>query len=131
VKRATPRRGEYFEQSRGPRYLIEILDAGHFSFSDMFQINPTFGNGIGEGERITRPGERIVFRGMEETYDIINSASVAFFGVYVKDQAGYADALDAHPWDENVIVRAVRPEPAAEATATASAGPAAAAVGGR
>lgn len=92
----------YFAASQGPRYLIEILDAGHFSFSDMFQFKPNIGDGVGKGERITKPGEPIDYLDMQTTYDIVNSYSTAFFGVFLQDREGYRDYLKANHFAELV-----------------------------
>ena len=47
----------YYENSKGPRYLVEIKDAGHFTFTSVEQYNPDYGNGIGTGTRITNDEE--------------------------------------------------------------------------
>lgn len=101
----------YFEESKGPRYLVEIIDGGHFSPTDMFQVDPDFGDGVGSGERVTAPGEPVEYLGMEETYEIINSYSAAFFGRYLKNIEGYEAFLESNPWEDEIIVKAVVPEP--------------------
>lgn len=93
---------QYYAATQGPRYLVEILDAGHFSFSDMFQFKPDFGDGVGKGERITKPGEAVEYLDMQTTYDIINSYSTAFFGLFLKQHEGYRDFLKANHFAEIV-----------------------------
>ncbi len=110
----------YFDESKGPHYLVEMVDGGHFSPTDMFQIDPEYGNGIGSGVRVTRPGEPVDFLGMEETYRIINGYSAAFFGLYVKDEPGYAPFLESNAYGEALIVKAILPELPGVATAAAS-----------
>lgn len=112
----------YFEESKGPHYLIEIIDGGHFSPTDMFQVDPEFGDGIGQGERVTSPGEPVEYLGMEETYDIINGYSAAFFGHYVKGVDGYKGFLESNPWEGDIIVKAAVPEPEPAASSPAMAG---------
>jgi predicted dienelactone hydrolase len=112
----------YFQESRGPSYLVELLDAGHFSFTDMFQIDPDYGDGVGSGEKITAPGEPIQYLGMAETYDVINTYSAAFFGVYVKGEPAYAPYLGQNPFGERVIVQTVQAAAPAADTAAAPTG---------
>ncbi len=92
----------YVAASQGPRYLVEILDAGHFSFSDMFQFKPNAGDGVGKGERITKPGEALDYLDMQTTYDIVNSYSTAFFGVYLQQREGYREYLTRNHFAELV-----------------------------
>lgn len=88
----------------GPSFLLELKNGGHFSFTDMFKINKTFGDGVGAGKR-RDTNEPFEFTSMETTYRIINSYSVAFLGYYLKDLKGYADflnqnlAADVMIWD--------------------------------
>jgi predicted dienelactone hydrolase len=80
---------KYYEESTGPKYLVEIKDAGHFSFSDMGQFRPDFGDGVGEGKRITKPDEPIKYLPLDETYKITNAYSVAFLGRYLKGDQSF------------------------------------------
>lgn len=103
---------EYFRQSTGPRALVEILNGGHYSFSDMFQVRPDFGDGVGSGKRITREGEPVDFLPMTDTYEIINAYSVAFLGIYVRGQNGYRDFLKTNHYPGKIILEYF-PEPVA------------------
>ena len=38
---------EYFEAATGPKYLLNFKDAGHYTFTEMSQINSDWGDGIG------------------------------------------------------------------------------------
>lgn len=93
---------KYYEESKGPRYLVEIKDAGHFTFTDVFQIQKNFGDGIGTGVRITKEGEPVTFLSMEKSYDIINSYSVAFFGLHLKEEKEYAEFLAKNHYPQEV-----------------------------
>lgn len=88
----------YYEESKGPKYLVNVKDAGHFSFSDMFQYRPEHGDGVGKGERITKPGEPIEYLSMEKTHEITNSYSTAFLGVYLKGLSGYQAFLSSNQY---------------------------------
>lgn len=76
----------------GPSYLLELKYGGHFSFTDMFKINKSFGDGVGAGKR-RDTNEPFDFTSMETTYRLINSYSVAFLGYYLKSEQGYARFL--------------------------------------
>ena len=83
----------------GPSYLLELKNGGHYSFTDMFKINKSFGDGVGAGKR-RDTNEAFEFTGMETTYKIINSYSVAFLGYYLKGEKEYASFLNANPWTD-------------------------------
>ena len=70
----------------GPAYLLELTNGGHWSFTDMFKINKTFGDGIGP-----------TFTPMEQTYEIVNTYSAAFLGVYLKGEKEPLKLLDSNP----------------------------------
>lgn len=99
-----------YEESQGPRFLVEVLDGGHFTFTDMFQADPDFGDGVGKGERVTMPGEPIEYLPMEDAYAITNTYSAAFFGVYVKGEPKYMDYLKDNHFGEKIIYKYALPE---------------------
>ncbi len=95
---------QYYEDSEGPRYLVEILDAGHFSFTNVDQYNPDYGNGIGTGRRITSD-EEVTFLPMPETHQIINSYATAFWGRYLKGERGYDAFLSENRYGDKIIFK--------------------------
>ncbi len=66
----------YYHDCTGPRYLLNLERAGHFSFSDMDRIDPDFGDGIGDG-----------FLSIDVAKRIINGYSTAFFEGYLRGDA--------------------------------------------
>ena len=84
---------EYYKNSIGPRYFIEFVDGGHFSFTEMFQYLPDFGDGVGTGTRITN-GEPVTFTPKESIYRYTNGYSLAFLNKYVKGDTD--PAIDAY-----------------------------------
>ncbi len=80
-----------YARNTGPAFLLELRNGGHFSFTDMFKINRSFGDGVGAD-----------FTPMETTYAIINSYSVAFLGVYLKRQKDYLKFLETNHWPEEM-----------------------------
>ncbi len=85
----------------GPSYLLTIRDGGHFTFTDMFKINPAFGDGIGKGRR-GGDGEPFAYTAMEPSYEIINAYTTAFCGVYLQRQPGYAAYLRTNHWPDHI-----------------------------
>jgi predicted dienelactone hydrolase len=83
----------------GPSYLLELKNGGHYSFTDMFKINKTFGDGVGAGKR-RDTNEPFEFTSMETTYKIINSYSVAFLGYYLKGETSYLTFLTENHWPD-------------------------------
>lgn len=95
----------YYEQSRGPRYLVELKRGGHRTYSDFFQFGPEPGNGIGRGPRMTAPDEIIDFLPRETAHEIINAYSTAFFGVHLKGEGGYRAFLAENHYPEEIIYK--------------------------
>lgn len=92
----------YHAKHRGPAFLLELKNGGHYSFTDMFKVNRNFGDGVGRGRR-RGSEEPFDFTSMERTYEIINSVSVAFCGLYLKGETGYLPFLSVNHWPEDVI----------------------------
>ena len=73
----------YYEASKGPHFLVEIKDAGHYTFTSVDQYNPEYGNGIGHGKRVnTAPDQDVTFLPPDQSHRIVNAYALAFFGVY-------------------------------------------------
>jgi len=100
---------KYYEESKGPRYLVEFVNGGHYSFTEMFQFNPTFGDGIGTGTRITN-GEPISYTPMEVVFSLTNGYTTAFFGRYLKGLAGYDAYLSTNHQPDELIVKSSVPK---------------------
>jgi dienelactone hydrolase len=96
---------QYFEDSKGPRHLVEIKDAGHFTFTSVDQYNAEYGDGIGHGERITKPGEQVTYLATEESHRIINAYATAFWGVHLKGEKGYTEFLSKDHYGDMIIYK--------------------------
>jgi len=95
---------EYYDEGTGPKYLVEFVDGGHYSFTEMFQFDPAFGDGVGTGKRITN-GEDITYTDKEIVYRYTNGYSVAFLDKYVKGETGKElDAYLGKNQDESVLI---------------------------
>ena len=83
-------------------FLMEMKNGGHYSFTDIFKIDKNFGDGIGQGKR-AGTGEAFNFTSMETTYQMINSYSIAFLGVYVRGEKEYLPFLQKNHWPNELI----------------------------
>ncbi len=96
----------YYEASKGPHFMVEIKDAGHYTFTSVDQYNPEYGNGIGHGKRVnTAPAQDVTYLAPEESHRIINAYALAFFGVYVRDQGGYQAFLKQNHYGDKIIYK--------------------------
>ena len=96
---------QYYEQSQGPHYSVEFLNAGHYSFTELYQLKPDFGDGIGQGKRITN-GEPVTYLPMKTAYTLTNGYTTAFFGKYLKGLNGYDSYLCINRNPKELIVKA-------------------------
>lgn len=87
---------------KGPAFLLEMKNGGHYSFTDMFKLTKSFGDGVGVGKRL-KSGEEVVFTPMETTYKIINAYSIAFLGYYLKGEKAYQDFLRENHWKDELL----------------------------
>jgi hypothetical protein len=90
----------YYQASTGPKHLVAFARAGHFTFSDMDRINPTFGDGIGKDRRT---GEE--FLPIDEAKALINAYSLAFFERYLRGDAAAAALLSRNLAPGELFVR--------------------------
>lgn len=100
-----------FAVHKGPAFLLSMKRGGHYSFTDMFKLNPNFGDGVGTGKR-SATGETITFTAMESAYRMINSYSLAFLEVYVRDQREFMPFLTKNQWpgDMTLEVSGIAPK---------------------
>ena len=96
----------YYEASKGPHYLVEIKDAGHYTFTSVDQYNPEYGNGIGHGKRVnTAPDQDVTFLPPDQSHKLINAYALAFFGVYVRGESGYQAFLKENHYGDKIIYK--------------------------
>jgi dienelactone hydrolase len=86
----------------GPSFLLELKEGGHYSFTDMFKINKTFGDGVGPGKR-RETQEAFEYTSMEKTYEIVNASSLAFLDVYARGKRDRLSFLMKNHWPDEVV----------------------------
>ncbi len=94
----------YFDATAAPKYLVEFKDGGHYTFSDMDQINPKWGDGAGSGTRIT-DGQPLEYVSMEKAHALTNGYSTAFFDKFLKGESASDDYLNTNQLDKSIIYR--------------------------
>ncbi len=92
----------HHNQHTGPSFLLELKEGGHYSFTDMFKINKTFGDGVGPGKR-RETQEPFEYTSMETTYEIVNAVSLAFLDVYAKGKRERLPFLLKNHWPTEVV----------------------------
>lgn len=93
-------RAEY-ELAPEPKAKVELLDAGHFTFSNLCDLFPDFGDGCGTGERITT-GEPLTYVNDDDAFVVINGLATAWFGAYLRNEPRYINDLDPTRFAERV-----------------------------
>jgi predicted dienelactone hydrolase len=81
-------------QATGPAWLVEVDDAGHWSFSDLCAVIDGFRPGCGEDERQTAPGEPFTYLPVAAGLQVASTVAAAFFGEQLLGHTGAVDALD-------------------------------------
>ncbi|MBZ5609537.1 MAG: hypothetical protein LAP38_14845 [Acidobacteriia bacterium] len=100
------RNRNYYEVSKGPKYFVEIKDAGHYTFTSVDQYNPNYGNGIGQGKRVnTAPDQDVTYLPPAESHKLIDAYALAFLSVYVRGQAGYKPFLEKNHYGDEIIYK--------------------------
>jgi len=94
----------YFEKATGPKYLLNFKNAGHFTFTEMTQINTNFGDGIGI-EKGKDGGDDFTFSDALEDQRITNEYSVAFFDAFLKDDAAARKFIDENHYADELSYR--------------------------
>ena len=89
-----------YDNSEGARWLLRVIDAGHFSFSNICLLAPDYGDGCGEGMRAS--GETFTFLDDQIVHGLTNYYQTALYGFYLKGIDEYADDLRAEPFADHV-----------------------------
>ena len=104
----------YYKACAGPKHLVSLKRAGHFSFTDMDGISPGFGDGV-SGEE---------FLPISRAKAVINAYTLAFFDHYLRGDVEGGLYLRTNSAEEEIDLKSgnlPKPKPS---TATARKAPA-------
>ncbi len=94
----------YYAAAKGPKYFVEFKDGGHYSCTEMHQLKPDFGDGVGAGKRLGS-GEPVTYPPMEFVYRLTDGYMTAFFGKYLKGEDGYNAYLEKNHAPEALVAK--------------------------
>jgi dienelactone hydrolase len=98
----TPTQSNYDSVS-GPKMLISVVDAGHYSFSNGCPLGIGGGDGCGTATRAN--GETFAFLEDSRVHAITRHYQTALWGHYLKGVEAYADDLSAAPFASDVMIQ--------------------------
>ncbi|HEY8516817.1 MAG TPA: hypothetical protein VIS07_15015 [Candidatus Binatia bacterium] len=104
-----------YEELPGPRYLVEVIDAGHYSFS----FACATGLGIGDGDGC-KTGTRleddspVTFTDYRRVWNLVDTYSAALFGRYLRGIEAYEATLTTN-LDPEIVLHLADPEPTGSA----------------
>ncbi|MEW6273229.1 MAG: hypothetical protein AB1689_28455 [Thermodesulfobacteriota bacterium] len=102
-----------YELLPGPRFLVEVIDAGHYSFSFACATGLGIGDGDGckTGTRL-EDGSPVTFTDHARVWSLVDTYSAALFGRYLRGIEAYEETL-ATNLDPEIVRHAADPGRAA------------------
>jgi hypothetical protein len=93
-----------YDMAEGPKVILRIRDAGHFSPTIGCDVAPdAYGDdGCLSGTRLADPTQTFDFIDYHRVWDILNYYETAMFGFYLKRVGEYADDLTAAPFGDDI-----------------------------
>jgi hypothetical protein len=83
---------------------LNFKDAGHYTFTEMAQINPQWGDGLGV-EKDKDGNVTLKFSDAADDQRITNGYSVGFFDAYLKQDAAARRFIDTNHDPEELVYR--------------------------
>lgn len=94
-----------YDAAASPAWLVEFVDAGHWSFSDICALTTELVPGCGEGMRMAAPHDPFTYVDIESTRARASDWAAAFFGAHVVGDASAQAWLSAAASDDAVLVQ--------------------------
>lgn len=88
----------------GPKAYVEVIDAGHFSFSNGCPLGIGSGDGCGDGQRLS-DGSTFTFLPDTRVHEITRYYQTALWGFYLKGVEQYSADLLAEPFGADVVMQ--------------------------
>lgn len=93
-----------FDDANAPAWIVEFVDAGHWSFSDICALVDGFSPGCGDDERQTVPGEPFTYVDIDQTRRRAADWIVTFYAAHLLGDADASAWLAAPPADAAITV---------------------------
>lgn len=94
-----------YDDVASPAWLVEFVDAGHWSFSDICALTTELVPGCGEGMRMAAPHETFTYVDIEATRERASDWTAAFFGAHVLGDASAQAWLTSAVSDDAILVQ--------------------------
>ena len=88
-----------FAEANEPAYRLDIVDAGHWSVTNIAGLTEGFAPGCGEGVRQTN-GQPFTYLDVDTANDITATFVTAFFAAHLEGDADAIALLESSPWPE-------------------------------
>ena len=96
---------ENFSKANTPAYKLDIVDAGHWSVTNIANLIEGFAPGCGDGIRQTN-GEPFTYVSVESANDRTASFVTAFFAAYLLNETAGLELLRSNPWPDTAPIEA-------------------------
>ncbi|MBL8943290.1 MAG: dienelactone hydrolase family protein [Myxococcales bacterium] len=94
-----------FDDANPPVWLVEFVDAGHWSFSDVCALVEAFSPGCGDGIRQTVADEPFTYVDIDATRHRAADWATAFFAASILGDAAAQAWLETPPTDDAITVQ--------------------------
>lgn len=81
-------------EATGPRWSIDVRDAGHYSYLDICGLDARFGTGCGEDQRQTNPDEFFEYASPSRVRNLTAAYAVGFFSWVLRDDPAGRELLE-------------------------------------
>lgn len=100
-----------YSSSNPPAWMIQVADAGHWSFSDIAGMTPDFVAGCGEGKRQSKlGGEKFTYLENDKARRLAQRYAAAFYSFALLGDERARDALDEAYMTDVVTLDAKKPK---------------------
>jgi predicted dienelactone hydrolase len=103
-ERGNVRSTAWFDQAAQPKFLINFNGAGHFTFTEMAQLAPNWGDGLGV-EKDKEGNVTLTFSDPFADQRITNQYSVAFFDAFLRQDAAARQFIEQNHYPAELEYR--------------------------
>ena len=96
-----------FENANTPAYKLDLVDAGHWSVTNIAEITPDYKPGCGDDVRQTN-GEPFTYVSVDEANDHTATFVTAFFAGHLLLDPTALELLESNPWPDTAPIQVRR-----------------------